>query len=157
MLAAKCSLSIRVDALGEHTDAHVGLEGREKVTHHSRCCFGTARPEQAEPSLLVGSVHCCTPFYSGVGLLSLQRVSCIRMQVVQDRQRFLLVKMSVRHAQSPLAEPRSLAVCCAALKQGDSISRVLDLRGREGLHALALEFALTSLANGMFCFLHTTC
>ena len=33
VLAAKCSLSIRVDALGEHTDAHVGLEGRAKVMH----------------------------------------------------------------------------------------------------------------------------
>jgi len=31
VLAAKCSLSIRVDALGEHTDATVGLEGRAKV------------------------------------------------------------------------------------------------------------------------------
>ena len=55
----------------------------------------------------------------------------------------LSLRVGTRNTQPPLAEPRSLAVCCAALKQGDSISRVLDLRGREGHHALALEFALT--------------
>jgi hypothetical protein len=31
VLAAKCALAIRVDALGDTTDATVGLEGREKV------------------------------------------------------------------------------------------------------------------------------
>ena len=34
VLAAKCSLSIRVDALGESADATIGLESRSKV--HSR-------------------------------------------------------------------------------------------------------------------------
>jgi RNA processing factor Prp31 len=31
VLAAKCALAIRVDALGDTTDATVGLEAREKV------------------------------------------------------------------------------------------------------------------------------
>lgn len=31
VLAAKCSLSIRVDALGESADATIGLESRSKV------------------------------------------------------------------------------------------------------------------------------
>lgn len=31
VLAAKCALSIRVDALGDVADAHVGLEARAKV------------------------------------------------------------------------------------------------------------------------------
>ena len=31
VLAAKCALSIRVDALGDSEDAAVGLEGRMKV------------------------------------------------------------------------------------------------------------------------------
>jgi RNA processing factor Prp31 len=32
VLAAKCALSVRVDALGEQGDAEVGLEGRQKVS-----------------------------------------------------------------------------------------------------------------------------
>lgn len=32
VLAAKCALAIRVDALGDTTDATVGLEAREKVS-----------------------------------------------------------------------------------------------------------------------------
>lgn len=35
MLAAKCALAIRVDALGDTTDASVGLEAREKVSRSS--------------------------------------------------------------------------------------------------------------------------
>lgn len=35
VLAAKCALAIRVDALGDTTDASVGLEAREKV---GACC-----------------------------------------------------------------------------------------------------------------------
>ena len=31
VLAAKCALSIRVDALGETSEATIGIEGREKV------------------------------------------------------------------------------------------------------------------------------
>ena len=89
MLAAKCSLSIRVDALGEHTDAHVGLEGREKVTHHSRCCLERVLWEKTLQSLkrlnrasLSVPVQCCTPCYTGIAPLSLQRASCIPMQGV---------------------------------------------------------------------------
>ena len=36
VLAAKCALSIRVDALGDTENAEVGLEGREKV---GPCCL----------------------------------------------------------------------------------------------------------------------
>ena len=42
VLAAKCALSIRVDALGDTEDASVGLESRQKV--------GIATP--AQPDLL---------------------------------------------------------------------------------------------------------
>ncbi len=31
VLAAKCALSVRVDALGEQLDPHVGIEGRSTV------------------------------------------------------------------------------------------------------------------------------
>jgi nucleolar protein 58 len=37
VLAAKCALAIRVDALGDTTDATVGLEAREKV--RSKGCW----------------------------------------------------------------------------------------------------------------------
>lgn len=36
VLAAKCALAIRVDALGDTTDASVGLEAREKVSRSSK-------------------------------------------------------------------------------------------------------------------------
>ena len=39
VLAAKCALSIRVDALGDTESAEVGLEGREKV---GLCCSTAA-------------------------------------------------------------------------------------------------------------------
>lgn len=32
VLAAKCALSVRVDALGEQADAEVGLESRQKAS-----------------------------------------------------------------------------------------------------------------------------
>ena len=40
VLAAKCSLSVRVDALGEQLDPHVGIEGRATVRARSPpCCM----------------------------------------------------------------------------------------------------------------------
>jgi nucleolar protein 58 len=39
MLAAKCSLGVRVDALGDGADATVGLEGRSKVIYFCGWCF----------------------------------------------------------------------------------------------------------------------
>ena len=38
VLAAKCALSIRVDALGESADATIGLDSRGKVWATSRFC-----------------------------------------------------------------------------------------------------------------------
>jgi nucleolar protein 58 len=44
VLAAKCALAIRVDALGDTTDASVGLEAREKVSSSSsRDCLCNSR------------------------------------------------------------------------------------------------------------------
>jgi len=42
VLAAKCSLAIRVDALGDSVDATVGLEAREKVEARLRQLEGRA-------------------------------------------------------------------------------------------------------------------
>jgi hypothetical protein len=42
VLAAKCALAIRVDALGDSTDATVGLEAREKVEARLRQLEGRA-------------------------------------------------------------------------------------------------------------------
>merc|ERR1711964_304588 len=41
VLAAKCSLSIRVDALGESTEATIGIEGRAKVEARLRHLLNT--------------------------------------------------------------------------------------------------------------------
>jgi nucleolar protein 58 len=36
MLAAKCALAIRVDALGEETNTEIGLEHRAKLEHRMK-------------------------------------------------------------------------------------------------------------------------
>ena len=43
VLAAKCALAIRVDALGETSDTTVGNEGRDKVEARLRQLEGLAR------------------------------------------------------------------------------------------------------------------
>lgn len=48
VLAAKCALAIRVDALGDTTDASVGLEAREKVSN-------------VASTVLMLSLTCCQP------------------------------------------------------------------------------------------------
>ena len=44
VLAAKCALSIRVDALGETSEPTVGYEGRTKVEERLRQLEGHSRP-----------------------------------------------------------------------------------------------------------------
>ena len=52
VLAAKCSLSIRVDALGESADATIGLDSRSKVGRW----LGSLQPLHAVSFLLVGQM-----------------------------------------------------------------------------------------------------
>ena len=68
VLAAKCALSIRVDALGESADATVGLDGRNKASRCVRlpmaaclscgCSCSRGSPKQAEPGGLING--CCS-------------------------------------------------------------------------------------------------
>ncbi len=51
MLAAKCALSIRVDALGDTEDASVGMESRQKV------CLANAALNNIIDGILQGVPH----------------------------------------------------------------------------------------------------
>eukprot|EP00898_Chlorokybus_atmophyticus_P002268 jgi/Chlat1/3041/Chrsp208S00235 len=53
VLAAKCALSIRVDALGDAPDASVGIENRAKVEARLRQLEGRALPKPAAGNIVV--------------------------------------------------------------------------------------------------------
>ena len=62
VLAAKCALSIRVDALGEGTGATIGLEDREKARPSPARPHAAARARAARAAPLLaepGCIHCC--------------------------------------------------------------------------------------------------